>query len=162
MPAPTPMSPVPAEKYGLPIDAVSARASRRERAGVLWSELTAPIIASKNGMAGRSRGCEPARRQLAQSCLLPSPMVRRLRLPRPPGSLRRRLRRAPPSDIAQLFYSFFKTLIGREIVVELKNDVCIRGTLHSVDQFLNIKLHDIKVTDEAKYPHMVRILPSNL
>lgn len=64
---------------------------------------------------------------------------------------------ASVSCAAQLFYSFFKTLIGREIVVELKNDVCIRGTLHSVDQFLNIKLHDIKVTDEAKYPHMVCI-----
>jgi small nuclear ribonucleoprotein (snRNP)-like protein len=76
----------------------------------------------------------------------------------------------------QLFYSFFKTLVGKEIIVELKNDIAIRGTvilvlllhflvfaealcaagiLHSVDQYLNIKLHDIKLVDEAKYPHMV-------
>jgi len=34
--------------------------------------------------------------------------------------------------------------------------VCsICGTLHSVDQFLNIKLTDIIITDPEKYPHMV-------
>ena len=33
-----------------------------------------------------------------------------------------------------LFYYFFKTLVGKEVVVELKNDLAIRGTLHSVDQ----------------------------
>ncbi len=36
--------------------------------------------------------------------------------------------------IEQLFYSVFKRLIGKEIVVELKNDLALRGTLHSVDQ----------------------------
>jgi len=36
----------------------------------------------------------------------------------------------------------------------LKNDLAIRGTLHSVDQYLNIKLHDITVIDPDKYPHM--------
>jgi len=39
--------------------------------------------------------------------------------------------------------------------VELKNDVSIKGTLKSVDQFLNIKLEDITVVDEIKYPHLV-------
>jgi U6 snRNA-associated Sm-like protein LSm2 len=38
-----------------------------------------------------------------------------------------------------LFYSFFKSLVGKDVVVELKNDLCICGTLHSVDQYLNIK-----------------------
>ena len=33
----------------------------------------------------------------------------------------------------------------------------ICGTLHSVDQFLNIKMTDISVTDPDKYPHMVCI-----
>lgn len=33
----------------------------------------------------------------------------------------------------------------------------ICGTLHSVDQYLNIKLTDISVTDPDKYPHMVRV-----
>ncbi|KAI5730151.1 hypothetical protein M8J76_010584 [Diaphorina citri] len=44
-----------------------------------------------------------------------------------------------------LFYSFFKSLVGKDVVVELKNDVSICGTLHSVDQYLNIKLTDISV-----------------
>ena len=52
--------------------------------------------------------------------------------------------------------SFFKTLVDHQVTVELKNDVSIRGTLKSVDQFLNIKLEDITVVDELRYPHMVR------
>ena len=35
---------------------------------------------------------------------------------------------------AMLFYSFFKSLVGKDVVVELKNDLSICGTLHSVDQ----------------------------
>jgi small nuclear ribonucleoprotein (snRNP)-like protein len=53
------------------------------------------------------------------------------------------------------FPSFFKTLIEHEVTVELKNDIQIRGTLKSVDQYLNIKLDDISVVDELKYPHLV-------
>ncbi|TPX35835.1 hypothetical protein SeMB42_g07130 [Synchytrium endobioticum] len=56
-----------------------------------------------------------------------------------------------------LFYSFFKTLVGQPVTVELKNDLSIRGTLVSVDQFLNIKLDDIKVIDEKRYPHLASI-----
>ena len=44
-----------------------------------------------------------------------------------------------------LFYSFFKTLTGQEVTVELKNDLEIRGILHSVDQYLNVKLEDLEV-----------------
>lgn len=51
--------------------------------------------------------------------------------------------------------SFFKTLVDHEVTVELKNDISIRGTLKSVDQFLNIKLVDISVLEELKYPHLV-------
>ena len=40
------------------------------------------------------------------------------------------------------------------MTVELKNDISIRGTLKSVDQYLNIKLDDITVLDELKYPHL--------
>ena len=53
-----------------------------------------------------------------------------------------------------LFFSFFKSLVETEVTVELKNDLCIKGTLKSVDQFLNIKLADISVLDERRYPHM--------
>ncbi|KAK4117160.1 U6 snRNA-associated Sm-like protein LSm2 [Canariomyces notabilis] len=53
-----------------------------------------------------------------------------------------------------LFFSFFKTLIDHEVTVELKNDIRIRGVLKSVDQFLNIKLDNIQVEEELKYPHL--------
>lgn len=39
-------------------------------------------------------------------------------------------------------------------------DFSIHGILHSVDQYLNIKLTDISVTDSEKYPHMVNICSS--
>lgn len=39
--------------------------------------------------------------------------------------------------------------------MELKNDISIRGTLKSVDQYLNIKLDDIMVLEDIKYPHLV-------
>jgi small nuclear ribonucleoprotein (snRNP)-like protein len=54
-----------------------------------------------------------------------------------------------------LFFSYFKELVGKEVTVELKNDLAITGILHSVDQYLNIKLENTRVVDEAKYPHMV-------
>lgn len=44
---------------------------------------------------------------------------------------------------AGILYHFFNLIYS----------IC--GTLHSVDQFLNIKLTDITVTDPDKYPHMV-------
>ncbi|KAB5574423.1 hypothetical protein DKX38_001617 [Salix brachista] len=59
-----------------------------------------------------------------------------------------------------LFFSYFKDLVGKEVTVELKNDLAIRGTLHSVDQYLNIKLENTRVVDQDKYPHMVIKLSS--
>lgn len=56
-----------------------------------------------------------------------------------------------------LFYSFFKSLIGKEIVVELKNDMSLLGTLDSVDQYLNMKLMDVTVTESEKFPHMLAV-----
>ncbi|XP_057317395.1 U6 snRNA-associated Sm-like protein LSm2 [Hydractinia symbiolongicarpus] len=56
-----------------------------------------------------------------------------------------------------LFYSFFKSLVGKEVIVELKNDLSISGVLDSVDQYLNIKLTDISVTDPERYPHMLSV-----
>jgi small nuclear ribonucleoprotein (snRNP)-like protein len=55
------------------------------------------------------------------------------------------LSRSPPADAC------FPLLA---VTVELKNDISIRGTLKSVDQYLNIKLDDITVLDELKYPHL--------
>ncbi|KAJ2558615.1 hypothetical protein EV175_000709 [Coemansia sp. RSA 1933] len=56
-----------------------------------------------------------------------------------------------------LFYSFFKTQVGQQVTVELKNDLAIKGTLESVDQFLNFKLKDIEVVDPERYPHMLSV-----
>lgn len=50
--------------------------------------------------------------------------------------------------------SFFKTLIDQPVTVELKNDIKVTGTLKSVDQYLNIKLDDISVQEELRYPHL--------
>lgn len=55
--------------------------------------------------------------------------------------------------------SFFKTLVEHEITVELKNEVQIRGTLKSVDQYLNIKLDNAEAVDEVRWPHLVRQIP---
>ena len=57
----------------------------------------------------------------------------------------------------QLFYSFFKKLVGKEVAVELKNDVELTGRLHSVDQYLNIKLEDVQVVKKERYPQLVRL-----
>lgn len=54
-----------------------------------------------------------------------------------------------------LFYSFFKTLESKIVTVELKNDLQIRGTLHSVDQFLNLKLLDITIVNGECNPHLL-------
>ncbi|XP_070312866.1 U6 snRNA-associated Sm-like protein LSm2 [Odocoileus virginianus] len=67
------------------------------------------------------------------------------------------VRRRAGGASTMLFYSFFKSLVGKDVVVELKNDLSICGTLHSVDQYLNIKLTDISVTDPEKYPHMLSV-----
>jgi U6 snRNA-associated Sm-like protein LSm2 len=56
-----------------------------------------------------------------------------------------------------LFYSFFKTLVGQKVSVQLKNNVVITGTLVSVDQFLNLKLDEISV-DHEKCPQLVNLI----
>lgn len=57
----------------------------------------------------------------------------------------------------QLIFSAFKTLTNQTVTVELKNDLAVRGTLKSVDQFLNFRLDDLKVVegDEHRWPHFV-------
>ena len=52
-------------------------------------------------------------------------------------------------------------MIGKEVIIELKNDLALRGTLHSVDQYLNFKLTDVTVVDEDRFPHMVSQHRSN-
>jgi U6 snRNA-associated Sm-like protein LSm2 len=45
--------------------------------------------------------------------------------------------------------------VGQRVTVELKNDMEVEGRLDSVDQFLNVKLADVRVVNEEKYPHLV-------
>ncbi|KAL6339538.1 hypothetical protein AAG906_034623 [Vitis piasezkii] len=72
----------------------------------------------------------------------------------PTGKITHKRPNRPPHRAIMLFFSYFKDLVGREVTVELKNDLAIRGTLHSVDQYLNIKLENTRVVDQDKYPHM--------
>lgn len=58
-------------------------------------------------------------------------------------------------------HSFFKTLVNHEVTVELKNDISVRGTLKSVDQYLNIKLDNAEAVDEVRWPHLVRQYATN-
>lgn len=57
----------------------------------------------------------------------------------------------------QIFVTFFKTLEGKTIVVELKNDMQIRGTLASVDQYLNFKLTGVSAVDKERFPQLVSL-----
>ena len=54
-----------------------------------------------------------------------------------------------------LFFSFFKTLVGKEVAVEMKNGIVLTGTLVSVDQYLNVKLSSVNVVDTDRYPQLV-------
>lgn len=56
-----------------------------------------------------------------------------------------------------LFYSFFKTLVGKSVTVELKNDVAINGVLLSVDPFLNVKLANVQVAEAERFPYLLSV-----
>ena len=47
--------------------------------------------------------------------------------------------------------------MGKEVAVELKNDVVLTGTLHSVDQYLNIKLTSVRVVNQERYPQLTAL-----
>jgi len=65
-------------------------------------------------------------------------------------------RRRPPLP-RRSFLTFFKTLEGQTVTVELKNDLQLRGTLSSVDQYLNLKLADARVVDAAAFPQLAAV-----
>lgn len=44
--------------------------------------------------------------------------------------------------------------MNKEIIVELKNDIVIKGTLQSVDQFMNIKIDKISIENEKQNPYL--------
>ena len=51
-----------------------------------------------------------------------------------------------------VFLQLFRTLEGKKVVVELRNDVVIEGTLQTADQFHNLRLIDVKVLHSADCP----------
>jgi small nuclear ribonucleoprotein (snRNP)-like protein len=63
--------------------------------------------------------------------------------------------RAPTDVWLQIFLTFFKTLEGKTLIVELKNDLRIQGVLSSVDQYHNLKLTDVTVLDKERFPQLV-------
>lgn len=48
-------------------------------------------------------------------------------------------------------------MVGKEVAIELKNDVVLTGTLHSVDQYLNVKLLNVQVVQPEKYPQLTAL-----
>jgi len=56
-----------------------------------------------------------------------------------------------------LFYSVFKSLEGKAVVVELKNGVELQGRIHSVDQYLNVKLDDVSPVDAERFPQLTAL-----
>lgn len=40
----------------------------------------------------------------------------------------------------------------------MKNDVVLTGTLHSVDQYLNIKLTSVNIVNADRYPQLTNVL----
>ncbi len=56
-----------------------------------------------------------------------------------------------------LFFEFFQTQVGKQVVVELKNDIKIQGELEAVDQFLNVKVKNVRVLEEKNYPHLAAL-----
>lgn len=53
------------------------------------------------------------------------------------------------------FHKQIENLEGRQITVELKNDLSIRGTLQTVDRYMNIRLVDIEVENVEQHPQLL-------
>jgi small nuclear ribonucleoprotein (snRNP)-like protein len=52
------------------------------------------------------------------------------------------------------FLQLFRTLEGKKLVMELKNDIILQGTLQSVDQFHNFRLIDLQVLNCGNCPQL--------
>ena len=44
--------------------------------------------------------------------------------------------------------------LGKEVAIEMKNDVVITGILLSVDQYLNVKLNLVSVVNKEAHPQL--------
>lgn len=61
--------------------------------------------------------------------------------------------------MTMLFFQFFQGLVSKKakVTVEMKNDLCVEGDIVAVDQFLNIRLNNVNVSDPDKYPHLLAL-----
>ena len=57
----------------------------------------------------------------------------------------------------QIFQTFFRTLVGQTVTVEMKNDLQVRGVLLSCDQYLNLKIGDVEVVDRERHPQLLAL-----
>ena len=57
----------------------------------------------------------------------------------------------------QLFVAFFKTLVGKRVTVELKNNLSITGVLHSVDQYMNFRLDGAAIDNAQQFPQLTAV-----
>ena len=44
--------------------------------------------------------------------------------------------------------------MGKEVTIELKNDVSMTGILHSVDQYLNVRLNEVQISNGELHPQL--------
>ena len=56
-----------------------------------------------------------------------------------------------------MFTKLFNKLKGFYIIIELKNNLVIKGKLFSCDQFHNIKLIEIQILNSQDFPHLNKI-----
>jgi U6 snRNA-associated Sm-like protein LSm2 len=57
----------------------------------------------------------------------------------------------------RVFQTMFRSLVGNKVIVELKNDFVMKGTLQSSDDCLNLLLVEVEVLNAASYPQLTRI-----
>ena len=48
----------------------------------------------------------------------------------------------------------FRDLIGHKVILELKNEVVMKGTLKSCDVYFNFELIDVEVLNHAAFPQL--------
>eukprot|EP01057_Protomagalhaensia_wolfi_P006226 Protomagalhaensia_wolfi_Nauph_80__6225@NODE_936_length_1869_cov_127_607650_g664_i1_p3_GENE_NODE_936_length_1869_cov_127_607650_g664_i1NODE_936_length_1869_cov_127_607650_g664_i1_p3_ORF_typecomplete_len110_score12_20LSM/PF01423_22/1_4e13Hfq/PF17209_3/0_13_NODE_936_length_1869_cov_127_607650_g664_i114881817 len=58
-----------------------------------------------------------------------------------------------------LFYTFFQSFVDKDVfvTVELKHGLQIAGSLHAVDQYLNLKLVNVTIADPDRHPQLVSL-----
>ena len=61
------------------------------------------------------------------------------------------------TKIEPLFPTIFRKLQGHDVIVELKNNLILKGHLVSTNQNMNIKLAEVTVLTAALFPHLPSI-----